>query len=70
MDERDAMVQWMNLHWNNSFVNQMQLPLLCEKSGAILLELVGLMGGWQACRQSDEILIILEIYKILHRSHR
>ena len=31
------MAQWMNLHWNNSFENQAQLPLLCEKSGAILL---------------------------------
>ena len=35
----------MNLHWNNSFVNQMQLPLLYETSGAIGLVLVGLMAG-------------------------
>ena len=29
------MAKWINFHRNNSFVNQMQLPLLCEKSGAI-----------------------------------
>ena len=49
------MAQWMNLHRNNSFVNQMQLPLLCEKYGAIFLVLVDLMAvqqsaGWQAVR--------------------
>ena len=60
------MAQWMNLHRNNSFVNWTQLPLLCEKSGAILLVLVGLMAGspagrpevrqaGKADRQSDEI---------------
>ena len=30
--KRNFMAQWMNLHQNNSFVNQTQLPLLCEKS--------------------------------------
>ena len=53
------MAQWINLHWNNIFVNWTRLPLLCEKSGAILLVLVGLMAAWQAGRQalwqSDEI---------------
>ena len=29
-----------------SFVNRARLPLLCEKSGAMLLVLVGLMVGW------------------------
>ena len=43
----------------------MRLHLLCEKSGAILLVLVGLMAGWQAGRQSDEILVDFEIFKIL-----
>ena len=47
----------MNLHQNNSFVNRKRLPLLCEKFGAILLVLVGLMA---AGRQSDEILVDLE----------
>ena len=26
------MVHWINLNWNNGFVNCTQLPLLCEKS--------------------------------------
>jgi len=30
----------------------MQLPFLCEKSGAITLVLLGLMAGWQAGRQA------------------
>ena len=51
------MAQWINLNWNNSFVNQMRLPLLCEKSGAILLVLVGLMAGRLAGQQSDQILV-------------
>ena len=46
------MAQWMNLYQNNSFINQMRLPLLCEKSGAILLVLVGLTAGSQAVRQN------------------
>ena len=50
------MVQWINLHQNNSFVNWRRLPLLCENSGAILLVLVGITAG----RQSDEILIGLK----------
>ena len=50
----------MNFQRNNSFVNRMQFPLLCEKSGAILLVLVGLMAGWQA---SDEILADFKIFK-------
>ena len=46
--KRKTMAQWMNLHRNNNFVNQMRLPLLCEKSGAILLVLVGLTVDWQS----------------------
>ena len=43
------------------------LPLLCEKSGAILLVLVDLTAG---IRQSDEILIDFEKFvKILYRLH-
>ena len=56
------MEQWRNLHRNNSFVNQMRLPLLYEKSGAILLVLVGLMAGRPAVQQSDEILVDLEFF--------
>ena len=46
------MAQWINLHWNNIFVNRTRLPLLCEKSGAILLVLVGLTAAWQAGSQT------------------
>ena len=42
------MVQWINLNQNNSFINQTQLPLLCETFGAILLVLEGLIAGRQA----------------------
>ena len=53
------MVQWINLNRNNSLVNWMQLPLLCEKSGAILLVLVGLTAG----RQADKIQVNFEIFQ-------
>ena len=55
MTKDESMAQWINLHWNNSFVNRMQLLLLCEQSGAILLVLVGLTAGSPAGRQSDKI---------------
>ena len=43
-------------------VNRMRFPLLCEKSGDILLVLVGLTAD----RQLDEILVDLESLKIHH----
>ena len=49
--KRNTKVQWINLHQNNSSVNWMQLPLLCEKSGATLLVLVGLTATMQAGSQ-------------------
>ena len=62
--KRNAMAQVMNLHWNNIFVYWTRLPLLCEKSGAILLALMGLIAGrQQAGRQSDKILIDLKFLK-------
>ena len=42
-----------------------KLPLLCEKSGAILLLLVGPTAGSPG-RQSEEILVDLKIFKILY----
>ena len=45
------MSQWINILLNNSFVNLMQLPLLCEKTGAIALAQPGLTAGWQAVMQ-------------------
>ena len=44
------MAQWINLHRNNIFVNWTRLALLCEKSGAIILVLVGLTATWQSGR--------------------
>ena len=57
------MAQWINLHRNNGFVNGMRLPLLCEKSGAILLVLVGLTAGPLA---PDEIREDLKNFEILY----
>ena len=39
------MVQWINVLRNNSFVNPMQLTLLCEKTGAIAIVEPGLSAG-------------------------
>jgi len=46
------MAQWINILWNSRFVNQTQLPFLCEKSGAIALALPGLMAGSQSGSQT------------------
>ena len=37
---------------HNIFINWTRLPLLCEKSGAILLVIVGLTAAWQASSQT------------------
>ena len=42
------MAQWINVLWNNSFVNPLQLPFLCEKTGAVAQVPVGLTTGQQA----------------------
>ena len=39
------MMQWVNFLQNNSFVNPMQLPLLCEKTRALAIVKLGLMVG-------------------------
>jgi len=44
----------------------MQLLFLCEKPGAIALVLPGLTAGWQAGRLADEIVLNLEIFKIIY----
>ena len=62
--KRNSMVQWINLHRNNIFVNWTRLLLLCEKSGAILLVLVGLTAP--AVQQSDEIREDLKKFGILY----
>ena len=40
------MAQWINVFWNNSFVNLTQLPLLCRNSRAVALAQPDLMAGW------------------------
>ena len=39
------MAQWINVLWNNSFVNPTRLPLLCEKTGTLAMVEQGLMAG-------------------------
>ena len=45
------MAHWMNILWNNSFVNPMQLPL-CRNSRAVALTKPGLTADWLAGRLS------------------
>jgi len=45
----------------------MQLPFLCEKSGALALVLPSLTAGWLAGWPADEIVLNLEIFKIIYR---
>ena len=39
------MVQWINVLRNNGFVNPTQLPLFCEKTGALAIVEPGLTAG-------------------------
>ena len=57
------MAQWVNRLWNNIFVNAPPLPLLCEISGALHLAQRGLMAGWLAGRQADEIQVELRNFQ-------
>ena len=68
------MAQWINLYRNNIFVNLTRLPLLCEKSGAILLLLVGLTAAWQSGRLAVrrnkgrfEKFLLIAFYGVLQR---
>ena len=49
------MAQWINVLQNDGFVNPTQLPLLCEKTGALAIVEPGLTAGrpagWQSSRQ-------------------
>ena len=40
------MAQWINVFWNNSFVNPTPLPLLCRNSRGVALAEPGLTAGW------------------------
>ena len=46
------MVQWIDLHRNNSFVNRTQLPMLCEKSGVMLLVASGFYDRQASIRRN------------------
>ena len=62
------MAQWVNRLRNKIFVNAPPLPLLCEISGALHLAQPSLTAGWPsvrlAGRQSDEIQVNFEIFKV------
>ena len=47
------MAQWINILQNNSFVNPMRIPLLCEKTEALAIVEPGLMTGQQAVKQTN-----------------
>ena len=47
------MAQWINVFRNNSFVNPTQLPLLCEKTGALAIVKPGLRAGREAVKQMN-----------------
>ena len=51
---------------NNIFINQTQLPLLCEKSGAIATPSASGSYGSQAVRQNTSR---FKKFKILYQSH-
>ena len=55
------MVQWINVLWNNSFVNPMRLPLLSRNSIAVALVEPGLTAGWLA----DEMWVNFEFLKFI-----
>ena len=44
------MAQWINVLRNNSYVNPMRLPLLCEKAGPLAIVEPGLTTGHQSSR--------------------
>ena len=48
---------------NNSFVNPMQLPMLCRNSRAIAL--LGLVAGWLASWQADEMQVNFKFLKFI-----
>ena len=39
------MVQWINVLWNNGFVNPTRLPSLCKKTGAVAIVEPGLTAN-------------------------
>ena len=59
------MAQWINVFWSNSFVNLMQLPLLCRNSRAVALAELGLTAGWLAGWLIDEMWVNFKLLKFI-----
>ena len=59
------MAQWINVFWNNSFINPTQLPLLCRNSRAIALAEPGLTAGWLAGWLIDEMRVNFKFLKFI-----
>ena len=57
------MAQWINLNQNNRSVLAHQYSELREKTGFMLLPLVGLTAGWLA----DEMWVDFKIFKNFYR---
>ena len=59
------MAQWINVLQNNSFVNPMQLPLLCRNSRVLTLAQPGLLADWLAGLLADKMHINFEFLKFI-----
>ena len=59
------MAQWINVLWNNSFVNPTRLPLLYRNFRAIALVEPGLTAGWLAGWQAGEMQVNFEFLKFI-----
>ena len=59
------MAQWINVLQNNSFINPMQLPLLCRNSRAIAPAESGLTAGWLAGWLAYEMQVNFEFLKFI-----
>ena len=55
------MAQWINILWNNGFVNPTRLLLWCRNSRAIALAELGLTAGWLA----DEMQVNFKFLKFI-----
>ena len=56
------MAQWINVLWNNCFVNSLVVTCLCDKTRAVALA----QPDFMASRLTDEMLLHLEFFKIIY----
>ena len=47
------MAQWINVFWNDGFINLTRLPFLSEKTGALAIVEPGLTAGRPLSRQNS-----------------